>query len=395
MKRIILVYFVPLFIVFSFLFLFSSKINSVFFYPKVNLAIDSSFKYLENFRNTPFYEDQFLISNDSTETIFILGSSELTGNGEAHPFNFISSHFKTKLKGIGHAGNQCFSIYSQLLANENRLKNAPVVIVLSPGWFSENANGTSSSLFLEFNSSRFLNNIFENNSIPQFKKYEAERISDFYNEISNPDLSISMLYLENQSSKNILSKFFYFPNIEISKVLNIFKFELTNTRNKKTDITERKSIVTESIKINWDSIFNSSKQEQLNNCTNNKWYIDNEYYSKYTNGKTNMVNIVKDKNNQELKDFKMLLSLLKTKEVNASFIILPLNPYCYVNSDELSQLINSIQNDILKNHFSCMNFWNTDTAKYDKGILKDIMHLSNYGWYKADKFIIETYKLLK
>ena len=100
MKRIILVYFVPLFIVFSFLFLFISKINSVFFYPKVNLAIDSSFKYLENFRNTPFYEDQFLISNDSTETIFILGSSELTGNGEAHPFNFISSHFKTKLNGI-------------------------------------------------------------------------------------------------------------------------------------------------------------------------------------------------------------------------------------------------------------------------------------------------------
>ncbi len=395
MKKIILIYFVPLFIVFSCLFLFSSKINSIFFYSKVNLTIDSSFKYLENFRNTPFYEDQFLTNNDSSETIFILGSSELTGNLEAHPFNFISRYFKTKIKGIGHAGNQCFSIYSQLLANENLLKNAPIIIVLSPGWFSESANGTSSSIFLEFNSSRFLNKIFQNDSIPQFKKYEAKRISSLYNEFSNPDLSIRMFFLENQSSKNILSKFFYFPIIEISKVLNTFNLELTDTKNKKTYIIERKSIVAESVKINWDSIFNISKQEQLNNCTNNKWYIDNEYYSKYTNGKTKMIDIVKGKNNQELKDFKMLLSLLKTKEVNASFIILPLNPYCYINSDELTPLINSLQNDILKNDFSCMNFWNTDTAKYDKGILKDIMHLSNYGWYKVDEFIIKKYKLLK
>ncbi len=395
MKRVILVYFFPLFIALCCLFLFHSKTNSVFFNTEPNLVVDSSFNYLENYRNIPYYEDQFLISNDSTENIFILGSSELTVETEAQPYIFISNHFKTKIKGIGHAGNQCFSIYSQLLANENRLKNAPIIIVLSPSWFSDSSEGTASSLFLEFNSHRFLYAILENNSISQFKKYEADRISDFYDEINNPDLSITIFSLESQSSKNISFKYFNFPIIEILKKLNTLKLELMNTNYIKNEPIKRKSIIPESVKINWDSLFVISKQEQINNSTNNTWYIDNDYYSQYLNGKTNTVKLPKYENNKEFKDFKMLLKLLKTKKANASFIILPINPFCYKNSKILSPLIDSLQNDIVNNKFHCLNFWNADSTSYDIGVLKDIMHLSTYGWYKADKFIVETYNLSK
>ena len=113
--------------------------------------------YYENFSSYPGLEYQFLKSSDSAEIIYLLGSSELEKNSAAIPYNFISQHFTTQVKAIGHAGNQCLSIYAQLLANENRLKNTPLVIILSPGWFENKpAKGTSSALFLEFNSERSL-----------------------------------------------------------------------------------------------------------------------------------------------------------------------------------------------------------------------------------------------
>ncbi len=116
---------------------------------------------IDNFRNNPWYEKEFLANRYNKPQLYILGSSELTDDTEATPYNFISERFHTKMTGIGHAGNQCFSIYSQLLANEKRLKKAHIVIVLSPGWFyGPNARGTSSSLLLEYNSSEYLKKIY-------------------------------------------------------------------------------------------------------------------------------------------------------------------------------------------------------------------------------------------
>jgi poly-D-alanine transfer protein DltD len=91
----------------------------------------------------------------------------------------------------------------------------------------------------------------------------------------------------------------------------------------------------------------------------------------------------------------MLIKLLKAKNVNASFIIMPINPYYYTNSKELTPLIKTLQTELEINNYPCLNLWNADTATYDIGILKDIMHISKYAWYKVDKFIVETYKLTK
>ncbi len=392
MKKIILLYLFPLFIAIAVFLCFNGSLRTVFFMES-NSPNDSSFRFLENFRDNEFYENQFLSNNDSLETIFLLGSSELTISTAGIPYNFITDHFKTKLKGIGHAGNQCFSIYSQLLANENKIKNAPIVIILSPVWFQDNnAKGTSSSLFLEFNSPRFLNNIIH--STPDtFKEYETRRISDFYEEISNASLNLKTLHFEYQASKSPLHKYFYTPIIAIDKLLA--GLQKTNNNLVKVGPFIRKPIISEPININWDSLYVLSKQEQINKSTNNKWYIDNAYYSEYIKGKTSTVTIVKEEDNQELKDFKMLMKLLKAKQVNVSFIIIPLNPFYYTNSKELSPIINSLEKEIIDNKFPFLNFWNADSTTFDNGVLRDIMHLSDYGWYKADKFIIETYKLSK
>ncbi len=399
MKRILLIYFLPLIcaLTLTFLLAFKSTINSSLFTAESPSPIDPSFRNIPNFNDNVLYENEFLSSRADHETIFMLGSSELGVNTEATPYNFITDHFNTKVVGVGHAGNQSFSIFSQLLANEPRLKNAPILIGISPGWFHEvSANGTTSSQFLEFNSSRFLNSILMNDSIDTFKAYEANRISSFYGEIVSPDLSIKLLHFKSRSSKSFLHQFLYAPIIAIDDLLYSLRSDLLKTNSiTTTNSFERKSIREESVVINWDSLFTVSKQDQLNRSTNNNWSIDNTYYTNNINGKRSFVSPVQIKYNTEMEDFLELLKLLKEKKVNASFFISPLNPYYFKNASDLSPIVAIVETELKKNNFPYLNLWNSDSTTFEKGILFDIGHLSKYGFYKVDKFIVETYKLTK
>jgi len=401
MKNFLFFHVIPLLLAIFLLFSMSSKMN-IFLASDVNTAQEEqNFRYIPNFlKDNKIFENQFLMSGNDAETIFLLGSSELTSGEEALPFNFISNYYTTKIKGIGHDGNQCFSIYSQLLANENRLENAPIVIVLSPIWFvSKFSKGTTSSLFLEFNSSKFIENILNinnNSELTPFKKYEAKRIGDFYTEILNPDNNLKRLFLEGQSSKSIGHKLVYYPVIKITEFCNILKQKLIGSCNNKNSIdisVIRNPIIPESVYISWDSLLFISQQEQINLSSNNSWYIDSGYYNQYIRGKMRRLSIVNEKNNRELEDFYMLIKLLRAKNAKASFIIIPLNPYHYTNLEEFTPIINVLETELKNNQFPYLNFWNTDTATYDKGVLADIMHLSKYGWYQVNKFIVETYHL--
>ena len=74
---------------------------------------------------------------EDSNTILLLGSSELTQQdpNKAMPFNFIPNHTHYDVLGIGHAGNQSFSIFTQLLSGHEFLKNSKVVFIISPSWF--------------------------------------------------------------------------------------------------------------------------------------------------------------------------------------------------------------------------------------------------------------------
>jgi len=58
-------------------------------------------------------------------------------------------------------------------------------------------------------------------------------------------------------------------------------------------------------------------------------------------------------------------------------------------------VINLLENEIKSCGFPYLNLMETDTAKYNKAMLHDAMHLSDYDWYRIDHFIIDTYKLSK
>lgn len=397
MRKYFFIYFLPILFAITLLVIivFKTNINSFLFQPvSAKYSIDSTYRFIANFQGNQYYEEQFLSSNSNSENIFLLGSSELTVNNEATPYNFITKNFKTKLRGIGHAGNQCFSIYSQLLANENRLKNAPIVIILSPGWFeSKDSKGTSSEIFLEYISERFLKTIIKNETDTEFTEYFNKRISQYYNELNVPNIELKLINFKHLSAKSFLHKIIFYPILNIDKLI----FNYKNILIPKNLITAniRQQILKEDIKINWDSLFSISKQECINNSNNNRFGINNQYYTDYIHGKRGKIESVNENVNTELDDFRMLIKLLKKKKPNISFIMLPLNPLYCKNLKSLLPTMNIIEKEINSSGFSYLNMFETDTIKYDKCLLTDIMHLSSYGWYKVDKFIIETYNLAK
>jgi D-alanine transfer protein len=404
MKRFFISYILPS-IVAVFIFLKIAaypKTNELLFaHTTKNVDTTTTLSYIENFAsNSSSYQDWFLKSEKNKAVIFLLGSSELGHDNEATPYRFINKYFSTKLNAVGNAGNQSFSIYSQLLANEELLKNAPIVIIISPLWFQKNyAQGTNPNCFLQYTTEKFLNKIIHNDSVEEFKNYELKRISDFYSTYGSPTIGMRNAYILNSASKNYFSNLLFSPVIFTNTVFQNFSTNIMRNESafyKKTaQEFKRFPIIQDSLYINWDSLLAISKAEAIKKATNNKWYINNDYYDNYVKGEQGSVTIIEEKDNQELTDFEMLLKLVHAKKVNASFVILPMNPYYYKNLSELTPLVSSLEKRIKDDSFNCLNLWAGDTTTFEKGVLTDIMHLSSNGWYKVDKFIVETYSLNK
>lgn len=397
MKKIIILLFIPLIISLSVLYCIAlNKQTNSFLFSSNSTEVDSSnFNYIINFNDNPFYENQFLNPNHSTKTIYLLGSSELAEGGAAIPYNFIPDHYNSSVKAIGHAGNQCFSMYMQLLANSSRLNSSKICFIISPGWFdSKSSRGTSSQAFLEYNSEYFLKNILSTTCNP-FQIYARKRVAQLYSEFNTPNIPLKLLNFEHQSAKSIFHKIVYYPLISLNYFLLTKKVQITEQKEYsfKPPSIKLKAIAPKVNYINWDSIASASKNEVLKNVTNNQMGIADDYYTEYIRGKRGNIQAVSESVNQELIDFKMLVKLVKSKNVNATFIISPLNPLYYKNIEDLNPTINCITKEINDAGFNCLNFFVTDTNKYEKAILHDVMHFSDYAWYKIDKFMIETYKL--
>lgn len=397
MKQFVVIYLLPFIaaLYFTIYIAFNPKINNYIFPVKsIEKETNIDYNFIEHFNHDPFYENDFLSSNTTSENIFLLGSSELTHNTAAIPYHFISNHFDVKVKAVGHAGNQCLSILSQLLAHHQKLQNAPIVIILSPSWFeSKTTKGTPSEIFLEFNSDRSLNKILNNKTDKQYTDYLNKRVADMFHDFNSPNLELKLMYNQHQASKSFIHQTLFKPVMVIDEQLLAFRNIINPFKLFDAQGYQRKIIQSKNIQINWDSIFAMSKSQVLNNASNNNLGIANDHYPEFKN-KKGRIQPVNPRFNQELQDMEVLIQYLKKKNANASFIISPLNPFYFKNLKELNPTIIHIEKCIQSNGFKYLNLFESDTAKYNKALLFDVMHLSDFGWYKIDQFIIDNYQLI-
>jgi D-alanine transfer protein len=358
---------------------------------KSEITKDNTVKYFKKncstYSESPLlnqnFEKELVASLQDKECILLYGSSELSSASSSIPFKYLSEKKGWKVSAFGHAFQQNFSFFCQLLAMKKYLKNAKICFIISPGWFE--TEGTNIEAFLEFVSPNFLKRIINDNSISKNEKlYIGKYISKNLNLISSPSKEIK--YFSNvYQYRNFpfLNDYFYSKTQEIGNV----NYQIENKC--KTALVSHF--------IDWEKEIKSLSNAFKSSVKTNKLYIEDNYFKNEVlrkdgtirKGNFDQLNV---KNNQELEDFRMLLQLLKSQKVNASFIIQGLNPFHYQNLDNFNSVLNELLIEINSKGFKVLNQFSSDTEKYQAGLLNDIMHTGDLGWLLMNKFLIEMYE---
>ena len=332
-------------------------------------------------------ELEFIASIKSKNQLTLMGSSEFTYS-KFTTYKYLPAKKNYQVLGIGHAHHQSLSMLIELLAAHPENLNTKIVFFISPGWF--NTEGTNSKAFVEYARPNFLNRIINDSTISlEYKEYLGQYIDSRLNEfdgVSKSMTSFMKIFIDNQTNYISLKKLK--QNIKDNFKGTISKPIIENI-NYKLNIT---NTIKNSTFLNYDSIAKALQLKFISNIQSNSIYVNDNYYNKYlSNKKESILNQPNLKTNEEYLDFKLLLKYVIERKMEASFIILPLNPYYYKNTEVFLPLIDSIKLNLEKHDLPYYNLYVSDTLSYDPGILNDVMHFGDYGWMKVNKYIDSLY----
>ncbi|MFK7757066.1 MAG: D-alanyl-lipoteichoic acid biosynthesis protein DltD [Flavobacteriales bacterium] len=346
--------------------------------------------FLPNLSKGDQAEIEFISSIQSPEQLTIFGSSEFSSS-EYCPFNFLPAKYGIPVLGIGHAHHQELSILGELLAADEYVENSKISIIISPGWF--NSSGTNSKAFIEFMRPNFLKRIATSSSIDskyklKFGKYIHENYSEF-NGVSYEMDVLRDLYLQKEG--------FVFQQV-ISSLRTGLRNKFGHVYSLDTVGYETQLIEVPAFKELSDltSIGDSLKNLFLDGISNNDLFVYDEYYAKYLVRKDGSVKSGSFKSislddNSEFSDFKLLVNYLDEKSVDCSFIILPLNPHYYEGMNHGQLLVNELVKVLDSKGMPYLNLFTQAKEEYEPGILRDVMHVGDYGWIKINQFLLDNY----
>ncbi len=337
---------------------------------------------------------QDLFNALNNNQLVMLGSSELTNQQFASiPNRFFNEQLNIPMLSFGHAGNQSFNYACEIAAlKEKKSSSSKIVFIISPGWFAgESGKGTSISSFLEFVDDGMLNKIMHDDSISEnFKNSVLNFISSNFENIYYPTPCIKYLFYQKLQMQSLIDKTLYAPSALLYRVWAQFsktkptRFSLPNIYTLKS---KYESLVPQP---EWDSLLQSGLQNEKNKCSN-VFGVNDDYYKKYVIGNLPKMMYTPTIPNQELNDLKLLVQLCKDENIDALFIIQALNPYAYSNLEELNPMMNEVKKTIADEGFQVFNLWQPAKEKYQKGLLTDLMHTGEYGWYLIDREIYNHY----
>lgn len=346
-----------------------------------------------------FYDDNLkgqinLAGNLANGTPVVFGSSELTsGHLQAVPYRYFTEIKHKKIFAFGHAGFQNMAILTVLAANKAVLKNSRLLIVLSPGWFEGTyAKGTSLASFFEFCPESYLYTIYGDTTIDtETKKHISLYINEQYEKIAAPG-SVHRIYAHRANKL----KLFHKPFVRINKVAMERTAKITN------GLMYQQMILSAIRKINpaktqpqcftenWDSLFDVSRLNFKSISTNNPYSVSDAYYSQYmSQGLKKEVKPVAIGDNRELKDFEALLHFLKQNNIKPCFVIMPLNTPAHDDLEKLEPTIAIVKKLLDDGNYANLDMFTPNMRNYEIGVLEDVMHPYDYGWYQIDKFMAE------
>jgi len=306
--------------------------------------------------------------------------------------------FKTEHSfSLGHAGFQSLAMLSSLAANRPLIKNSKLTIILSPGWFEKQySSGTSLNSFFEFCPPNYLYQINQDKLLDADTKSHIQNyIRANYDKISSPNAVIRIMGRKSVSQETSFINWPYdfFDNKEIQFMEQV-DFRLISQKTILNALVKQPTddYYFHNRKVNWDSLMDDSKNQFKRISNNNSLSVENSYYSEWLKNKPKKkLEYVEGKFNQELNDFYALVNFLKVNQCKAQFVIMPLNAKAHENLSVLKPTINCIHQALLDANFNVLDLFTPNVESYEDGILEDIMHPYNLGWYKIDKFILDNF----
>lgn len=329
-------------------------------------------------------------------SIAVFGSSELSAADDiAYPpslFKNGNSNFNMILMGRGYMQSLHHAI--SLGGISDILPNKKVVLILSPQWFTN--THISSEAYASRFSERMYSECMRNDKI----SYETkQRITARVKELLISDLNqlnrvekYQKIYVEH--SLNLISQtemrvYDIFMNFREMYLLRKEIHTLENNKN----IEDRVSIED----INFDSLMNEAKRMGRQECTNNNFYIYDEYYDTYIRDvqESRKNSAVSDSytTSPEYDDLRIFLDVCKETGIEPLIINVPVNGRWYdwigFSKEDREKYYQNIR-DICKEYE--VQLADFSDKEYEKYFLKDIMHLGWKGWVYLDEAIYKFYQ---
>ncbi|MCT7433291.1 D-alanyl-lipoteichoic acid biosynthesis protein DltD [Aliarcobacter cryaerophilus] len=339
------------------------------------------FTYLESLKKTVELQ-----SDLESGKIVVFGSSELViyPNQKFLPQNFLNKDLKIPLRVQGNEGQQSFVILSQLAAFDNKKvrENAKVVVLLSPSWFTGSSdNGLSMAKFLEYMNLGMMNKLyFEGQTQDKYKFLISDYIQNNISYIKDPTFIYQTPYKEMKDE---------YINNKIKKFI-IEKFDERYVKLQDIKYTNPN--------LNYSDLKNEAEKIEISS-SNNKFGIQNEYYTKYIEPEIEKGNFPFGitippslKENEEYQDFLDLLDFLDSYKIKPLFIMQDLHPYVFSkNRENANLLMETIKSKVLEHNFEYMDMWTYKKEDYEIGTLTDIVHFGELGWVKANQKIVDYF----
>ncbi|MBL7897263.1 MAG: hypothetical protein JNJ99_01925 [Crocinitomicaceae bacterium] len=381
-----------LFLVFFTILFISKGNNQVNDKPKVISGYQKKWRgYYPSLAEGEQAEIDFVASIRNKNQITLFGSSEFNNSPYAS-YNFLPDSARMPLLGIGKGFHQCFSIFCELLAVHEHLENSKICIILSPTWFHE--YGTNTEAFLEFVKPNFINKIAADQSIDiKYKLAIGEYLDAHLHEFTGISNSMEYLLDDYRLSNGFRVGFLYSALRKKMKEIHSSTYVLQDIKYRIDSFTVPLPDTAQTYNV---AYLSAIQNKFISSVTNNKIYVENDYYSEYLiledgSQRPGKIREMIFDGNREWKDFLLLADLLAESKANCCFIMQPMNPHFYSNLELNDPLIDSVSAVLSSYEIPFFNMYSSDTSTYEPATLKDIMHLGDYGWMKINNFLIEQY----
>ena len=328
--------------------------------------------------------------------LIILGSSELGADVPQNIRKFFPvNEFPYNTNSVGRAYAQSLVDSIRISSFDNINKDNKIALIVSFQWFMGkdiDKKGTQANLS-ELQFYKFMNS--DKVDIKE-KKYVAERLTKLLknSQEQNRTWLYSVLYQSDsvicEGILNILKPYFFIREkfLVLKDKYDAYKI-LKNNQNYSAEINKND--------VNWQLEYLNAEKNGIEACTNNKFYVYDEYYTKYLSkdievlkGNSKNVELLKSK---EYDDFEFLLGMFKKLNIRPYIILMSTNGYYYdyigIDKEKRYSVYDKLVEIINNYGFDYLDLRDKEYVPY---FYKDVMHFGWKGWLYVDEQITKYYK---